>query len=360
LRIKLKNQISLFFPKIISLSDWVDLYPDCFIRAADPVSADFVVVSAGYADVTNLDLSVLNKTIVFLQTAGSARKILAQDMRSGRFVDEPALSPVVKDILMQAAMVFTMADLRCSEYGFVGVPLSYIDYTNISQPPFYWANILDTDCARKSIVYWSGSQFTHESRKIINSLQECSNQLYDLNDWKPKSIDGQDAKVYGPIKPHPNEYLRFIETLRHVQACLVIRGDLPWVYSFLDVVRAGSIPIFIDTAYPDLGWEKIGYQINETFMAFDTRHNSVQDIDKSIHELLSNQSWILLMRKNIISFYEKFIKTDRFFLSKKFHGLLTGWSDFYVAKIIERKLGIVSSSLFSAQVFEVKGIDCHD
>jgi hypothetical protein len=353
----LEKPISLFFPQRTPISSWIDLYPDCFVRADNPQTADFVIQFARFEEVLEMDKSLTWKTILFLRTGGAGRNRGHHNIREGRFVDEPLLSPAVRDILCQAALVFTYADLKCREYGFIGVPLSFNHYRNISQPEFYWKNPFDANGPRKPVVYWSGSQWTHSSRQIIGDLTSFSEIIYDLKDWKPKSVDGQNAQVYGKMKPHPDEYREFTSSLAHAQVALVIRGDLPWVFSFLDVIRFGAIPDFIDSGYPELGWKEIGFDPMNTFLAHDTRNNTINDINSDLHELLAADSRLMKVRNNITLFYKRFIQTDRFYLANQYHGIFTGWSDFYVAKIIQKFQGIHSLDFFSRQVLPLKGIE---
>ncbi len=350
-----EKPIKLFFHADSPLMELPSLYADYFCEITDRDNADFVVLESNYSDLHEIDLNDIEKMVVFLRPTVAERNPKPNHIRRGKLVDELGLGEERSSMLARAAVVFTNADLDYDKYNFVSVPLAFNLPRNISQPKLYWQNDLKVSGQRKRSIYWSGTISTHESRVIINKLNQYRDDSFNFNAWNPKSVDGNDAAVYGKkTKPRPQEYENFIKQLIESEAFLVIRGDRPWVFSFLDVIRAGCIPCLIDTGYDSLGWNYLGYEVSDLFLSFNVSKDNPDAIRTALRAFLDDEQKRKLMRQNIVSFYRRFIKTDRYYVNGLYHPWLTGWGDFYAAKLIERMQGNLDNKFFSKTVLGLK------
>ena len=274
------------------------------------------------------------RTVVILNAPAEQRPL----MRCGRFVDDPQLLSIrkIKKILDECKLVFTTLDINPNLHKYCLVPLSFNDHSNISQKQEYWLESPD-EFQKVNCVFWSGSTWTHKSREIINQLIEMNDPRFELNAWKPKTSSGEKASVYGSgnNKPDPNEYINYINKLNNSSLTLVIRGDKPWVFSFLDTLRTNTVPIFIDAGYPELGWENINYDPSNLFLSFDTSSTSTKSIKEGIDKLLNDRKKIDLMRNSVSDFYDTFIKNDLLYKRKIYDRMFSGWMNFYAAKLIQ-------------------------
>ena len=324
-------------------------YPDMFQEAKDQDSSDVLIEFANsYSHLYKIDANNYHKTIVFLQARIQERPL----MKSGFYVDEPQLQGIynVKKILDECLLVFTNLDFNPKESNYCFIPFSFNYYKNISQEKNYWQKGLMQE-HKTNRVYWSGSVWTHSSRNITKQLMDYEDSRYVLKEWKPKTSSGEEARVYGLNKPDPSEYQRYISNLSASQITLVIRGDRPWLFSFLDVLRAGTIPVFIDTLYPELGWENLDILFSDIGLQFNSAIDSVECIKSQIDELLDDNTRMNHMKGKINHFYSKHIKNDILYKKGVYDSYWTGWLNFYGAKIYSVYHGFSSDmSLLSREL----------
>ena len=204
--------------------------------------------------------------------------------------------------------------------------------------------------------FWRGSP-THYTRKnVVDFLNSKKNKLIDVDFWQAKT-----GSIYGD-QPSPKawEYINFFEEMKKSDIGLCIRGDRAWLYSFFDIMRAGAIPVCINTQYHNLGLENIGYKVDDLFLSYDlTKGDTLEDVYDGITRLLQNKEKCLEMKKNVTRFYKSIYLTDRTLNVKKidyFPGL-TGFGDFFAAKvidIIENDFKLKDNKLFTETVFDIK------
>jgi len=242
----------------------------------------------------------------------------------------------------------------CIGENVINMPLGIMPSKYISHNIDYYKSYHPIEPQYKNKVFWRGRGFTHNIRKIlIDFLKDKKHPNVDVDYWTP------DGNPYGPIKPPPSEYTKYFEQLKSSDIFLVIRGDLPWLNSFFDALRAGCIPVCIDTFYGNLGWENIGIEKEDILVDFHTSINSLDEIYEKIIKLVLNKDKILYMKDNIRNFYNKYILTDRYL--NKYHTAFhfSGWGDFLVAKIldlVENNYQITNKQFFCAKVKEIKNI----
>jgi hypothetical protein len=320
------------------------LYLDCFIPVNNSAEADLTIFFAeGEERLKLIDHNFIEKTIIFYEPGGKERK----GYREGSCVDQDNLSPEAHNILSNAFLVFSSGDyLPGFIHCYVPVPLSFNRWSNIQQPEFYWREFAN-HAQKNNLCFWSGSTWTHQSRNIVQKLIDLNSDFLDLNIWEPE-VGGKKANPYSKVKPLPSEYISFCDKLSRSRLGLLIRGDRTWTYSFLDFMRFGVVPVCIDNLYISLGWEVLGLDPSELFLSFSTAESDPETILGEIKEVLMDKDRSRAMTASISNFYSQYIMTDRFYLSGIWHPRLTGFADFYVAKIVEswENKSVLNNALF--------------
>jgi hypothetical protein len=307
-------------------------YPNHFQESNHSQADALITFINHYDQLYEIDTEDRKRTVVFLTVGGELRPL----MNSGKFVDDPAILGKynIKKILDECLLVFTSLDFNPALHNYCLTPFSFNNHSNVNQDKDYWRKDLEV-VERKNQVFWSGSTWTHKSRGIIETFNKFGDSRYALKGWWPKTSSGEKASVYGKNKPNPKEYTNYIKRLSESDATLVVRGDRPWVFSFLDVLRSNTIPIFIDTGYPNLGWESLNYDFSAIGLAFDSSKSSPESMKINIDNLLNNPPRIKSMRKVIKNFYDSFIKQDLLYKKNVYDPYFCGWMDFYAAKLIQ-------------------------
>lgn len=288
---------------------------------------------------------VENKDILMLLNKQGKRK----DIRKGNLVDQFWTQ---KYIDFFSNPIFSTLD--CKAKNVINIPLGFMPHAAISQCKKY-PFIQHDNNQYFGKIFWRGRILTHEIRsKIIPCFLNKRSQHVDIDLW---NIDGEKYGIYGePNKCQvpKEEYSNYFEGLKNSDFFLVIRGDLPWTFSFMDCIRAGAVPICIDTFYQNMGWENIGIRSEDLFLSFNTDMHTVEEIYDKCLEILQDQERVLYMKNNVNKFYKKYILNDREFKS----GCSTNcWRDFIAAKIIEIQRNdhqLVNNQFISAIVNEIK------
>src|SRR6056300_84854 len=226
--------------------------------------------------------------------------------------------------------ILTHAD--CKAGNVVNMPLGFMSGRAVSQNTNYMFE-QNNNNEYFGKIFWRGRISTHNRRsKIISYFTSNKSGQVDVNRW---NIDGGKYGIYGQshLPPPPKkEYENYFNALKNSDFFLVIRGDKPWTKSFMDCLRAGAIPVFIDTFYQDMGWENINIQPEDLFLHFSTETYSVEEIYDKCLEVLQNKDRVLYMKNNINQLYKKYILTDR---TVKNNYSTECWGDFIAAKILE-------------------------
>ena len=239
----------------------------------------------------------------------------------------------------------------------ISKPLPHMPYEAISKNKDYFKEISNEEFKFHNKCFWRGG-YTHIIRqKIINFINNKKDLRFDLKFWRPKT-----GEIYIPGKKRPEawEYDEYFNNLSNSDIGLCIRGDRPWLFSFFDIIRAGAIPVCINTQYHNLGWEKIGIDWKDLFLSYNlTENDTLQDVYKGIDNLLKNKIKCLEMKKNLRYFYKNIYLTDR---THNFDNILKGvlgFGDFFAAKIIEiieNNFNLKDNKFFCETVFKIKKI----
>ena len=248
-----------------------------------------------------------------------------QNIRKNKLVDQFWINKYIN--YYEKNLIFT--NLDCIGKNVINVPLGFMPAKNISQDIKYY-QYHNKEVLYNKKIFWKGRTFTHQIRTKILDFLECKNNPnINISYWNPI------GSPYLDNKPPKTEYDNFFNQLQASDMFLVIRGDLPWLFSFFDAIRAGCIPVCIDTFYGNLGWENIGIKKEDILLDFNTDIDSFEYIYETISELILNKDKILFMKNNVINFYKQYILTDSYLkhTHTKFH--TAGWGNFYIAKLLE-------------------------
>lgn len=165
-------------------------------------------------------------------------------------------------------------------------------------------------------VFWSGT-LTHSTRRDFWSF-------YNTIDDERFNVSLFDQRVYKDgFKP--GTYEAFLDNLSKSDIVFLLRGDRIWVNTFFDVIRAGCIPIMINSMN-DYGWENIFQNVDDYMLRFDLREHTMEYIHQQVVSLIEDRERVLYMKANIRRFHDMFFKHDcaRY-----------GFSEFLLAKCVE-------------------------
>ena len=319
------------------------LYPEYFVLTKNEEDVD--VFFEEYDPVLQKNLIAKPKTIYWININDYKR----QNIRNADTVDQHFL----QDNTCNGIIFGKTLDL----YGdnIINLPLGHMLFESISKDRNFFKEVSETPFEYYNKCYWRGNK-THITRKtLIDFLYKKKDNRIDAEFWEPKT-----GSTYRPNEKRPDswEYDNYFKALSKSDIGLCIRGDRPWLYSFFDIVRAGSIPVCINTQYHNLGWENIGYDINELLLSYDlTKGDKLEDVYNGIDELLKNRDKCLRMKKNLRHFYKTFYLTDRSHNVEHVPKKYIGFSDFIAAKIIEiieDSFILKDKRLFTNRVFDIK------
>lgn len=317
----------------------LNLYPEFFIRVNSPYISDLIIVDWFLDEDRNLIANEYDEDqrhkIVYvniINVRNSYRKkngVESLDIRHGVKVDSKILKQFKP---ITHGLSFSIMDIDLLESKTIGIPISYTRPFNISQPTNYFTEQFNSTNQNKyhNKIYWRGDTASHEVRSLLlENMKEFPDKRLDIAPYEPTN-----GTVYGNVKPPTRGYTDYFETLQKSDIALQVRGDLTWAFTFLDVLRPGCIPCFINTEYDNLGWEQLGLVKEEMFISFDIFKHSPQFIYNEMIALLEDRERVLHMKQNIHNFFKKYIITDRDICNYQ-DRILPGWMDFYAAKLLE-------------------------
>lgn len=264
------------------------------------------------------------KTIYQIQTS---RK--GYGKRSGCEVDREHIELILKKFdSYQFTPFFTTLDYQSDNT--VNMPLGFISCKSIKKTSQYYKEY-NQSIKHYGNLFWRGDVTTHETRsKIISYFSLKNNSNFNVANWCPAN-----GKFYKDNACTEHEYDTYFNRLKQSDAFLVMRGDRPWTNSFFDCLRANAIPVCIDTFYHKLGWHKIGFKIDDLFLDFDSKKDSLEKIEDEIQILLKNKDRVLHMKQNLLSFYKEFILKDRYLVLFGASLPCVGWGEIIKSKLLE-------------------------
>ncbi len=330
------KEVCPFFSKI---------YPEFFIQVKDGDEPD--ISFEKYNPITQPNLKPTRKTIYLLSidTNIDHRK----NIRTSDLVDQHYLN----NVNFHGIIFNTHLDLMGENI--ISKLLPHMPCNSISKNKDYFKDTINEEFKFYNKCFWRGGR-THITRKqVIDFLNSKNDSRFDLSLWRP--ITGHIYKPDGP-RPEGWEYDEYFKNMSMSDIGLCIRGDRPWMYSFFDVIRAGAIPVCINTQYHNLGWEHIDYNTNNLFLSYDlTKGDTLEDVYNGIDNLLKNKEKCLEMKKKLRKFYKEIYLTDRTHSFEKIPKAFVGFGDFFTAKIIEiieNDFVLKDNKFFSKNALEIK------
>lgn len=153
-----------------------------------------------------------------------------------------------------------------------------------------------------NVVYSKFSERTHAHRKTFFDFYE------GINDSRFK-IKKFKKNIYKEREGTAINYDRYISKLCSSDISYVIRGDRRWTFSFHDVLRAGCVPVMINS-FNDYGWENICENVDDFMLRFDLNIHSMDYIHESVCELISDKKRLLKMKNNVKKLYDIFFSSS--------------------------------------------------
>jgi hypothetical protein len=324
------------------------LYPEFFIQAKDGDEPD--IYFRYYDPMAQPNSKPEPKTIYRLAIDNKIHRrknIRVSDLSDQHYLNNTAFDGIIFN---------THLDLRGENI--ISKVLPHMPCDKISKNKDYFKETSNEEFKFYNKCFWRGGN-THITRtKVIDFLNSKNDTRLDLSLWRPTT-----GRIYGQRsskRPNEWEYDEYFKNMSMSDIGLCIRGDRPSMYSFFDVVRAGAIPVCINTQYPNLGWEHIGYNTNDLFLSYDlTKGDTLEDVYNGIDNLLKNKEKCLEMKKNLLKFYKEIYLTDRSHAYEKTPPSFIGFADFFAAKfieIIENNFVLKDNKFFCDKVFEIKNL----
>lgn len=191
-------------------------------------------------------------------------------------------------------------------------------------------------------VFWSGA-LTHSTRKdFLYFYNTINDKRFDI------SLFGE--RVYRDGFKQ-GTYETFLDNLSKSDVVYILRGDRIWVNTFFDVIRAGCIPVMINSMN-DYGWENIFQNVDDYMLRFDFREHSMDYIHQQVILLLEDKERVLFMKNNIRRFHDMFFK----------HNAKYGFSEFLLAKLVEIykndfDINKIDNKFISSEILNLKGLN---
>ncbi|MEN9445615.1 MAG: Exostosin family [Bacteroidota bacterium] len=322
-----------------------EYYPEFFTLAKNDTETD--IFFKNYNPILQKNLKPSPKTIYFFQY--DKKSCPRQGIRTSDVVDQHYLQNVTFDGIIFAKTLDIFGP------NIINNLIPHTPHLSISKNKDYFKEINNEEYKFYNKCFWRGG-YTHVTRrKVLNFLNKKNDARFDVSHWTPKTGKIYDAESKSPDEWEYDEYFKNLSTS---DIGLCIRGDRPWIFSFFDVIRSGAIPVCVNTQYHNLGWENIGYDINNLFLSYDlTKGDTLEDMYNGIDNLLKNKNKCLEMKKNLRKFYKEIYLTDRTHTFDNVKRYLTGFGDFFVAKvieIIENNFVLKDNKFFCNKVFQIK------
>jgi hypothetical protein len=152
-------------------------------------------------------------------------------------------------------------------------------------------------------VYSKFSERTHRYRKtFFNFYEGINDPRFKIRKFRKNIYKGQGEGT-------AINYDRYISKLCSSDISYVIRGDRTWTFSLHDVLRAGCVPVMINS-FNNYGWENICENVDDFMLRFDLNIHSMDYIHESVCELLSDKKRLLKMKNNVKKLYDVFFSSS--------------------------------------------------
>lgn len=246
--------------------------------------------------------------------------------RLGYEVDKPKIESILKKFKNHEQVPF-ITTLDYESDNTINIPPGFLCCQRIKKEANYYIQY-NKNIEYYGNLFWRGDKTTHKVREIVENFKKCIN--FDIGHWTPAS-----GRFYADNACTQHEYDIYFNRLKQSDAFLVMRGDRPWTNSFFDCLRANTIPVCIDTFYHKLGWHKIGFDINDMFLNFDSKKDGLEKIENEIQNLLKDKERVLSIKNNLLKFFTQVIMKDEYLLTQGASEFGTGWGNTIKSKLLE-------------------------
>jgi len=213
----------------------------------------------------------------------------------------------------------------------------------LNKPESYWiTDKLPKNDKFHNKAFWRSRVSTHGSRKeFYKFYNNINDSRFEIEDFKLNIYQKQGTS---------EQFDSYMNELCNKDIVFVLRGDRTWANSFYDVIRAGCIPVMI-SSMNDFGWESIMNNVDDYFLRFDIRTQTMDYIHEEVCKLLDNKDRVLEMKANIRKLYKTFFS----------HSCSFGASDFIWGKCLNIHknncdLTKIDDKFICSDVLELKGL----
>lgn len=310
------------FAKTSAIPYFLTHYSNNLVRIVDQSNADYLISIGGPEKLKSIaDSAKYNHNKIFYILVNEIAERNMNNIRhQAHLVDQELFK--YKHFKFP---IFTHLDLK-NPY-VINVPLGFTNPKLIKQS---LRSMFKIECGKVNFnnsVFWRGGR-THQIRRNLDSLilddpEKFSNfkfhpqnTLYELHNFK---------------KVPDKFYKQYIEELGGSDFVFNVRGDLPWTFSFWDILRTTSIPININCMYQDIGFENVGIDIEKMSLNFNTDIfdeeyilDYLKDIQPNIDLVIEYKTYIKEATHHLISFFENIYKESSH-LNLDFWKIIPSW-----------------------------------
>jgi hypothetical protein len=316
------------FSQTNSIPYFLSRYSNNLVRIVDKSNADYLISIGGPEKLKSIcDSSKYNHSKIFYILVNEIAERNMNNIRhQAHLVDQELFK--YKHFKFP---IFTHLDVK-NPY-VINVPLGFTNPKLIGQNSLSMLNIEFDNVNFKNNVFWRGGR-THQIRRNLDSLILDNPEKYSDFNFHPQNTL---YELHNYKKVPDLFYKKYIEELKLSDFVFNIRGDLPWTFSFWDILRTTSIPININCMYQDIGFENVGIDIEKMSLNFNTdifNEEYILDYMKDLHSnidlVIEYKTYIKEVTGYLISFFKDVYKESSH-LNLDFWKIIPSW---FIAKKI--------------------------
>jgi hypothetical protein len=310
------------FAKTSAIPYFLSYYSNNLVRIVDNSSSEYLISIGGPEKLKSIaESSKYNHSKIFYILVNEIGERNMNNIRhQAHFVDQELFK--YKHFKFP---IFTHLDLK-NPY-VINVPLGFTNPKLIEQSMLSMFNI---ECSKVNFtnrVFWRGGR-THQIRRNLHSLILDNPERYSHFTFHPQNT----LYELHNFKKLPDAfYKKYIRELANSDFVFNIRGDLPWTFSFWDILRSTSIPININCMYQDIGFENVGIDIEKMTVNLDTDIfdeeyilEYMKDLQSDIDLVLEYKTYIKDVTHFLMCFFRDIYKASNH-LNLDFWKIIPSW-----------------------------------
>lgn len=265
-------------------------HSDNLVRFVDPSNADYIISIGGPQKLRGITESsnISHDRYIYILV----NDISERDMNKIRYAPHLVDQHIFKYNNFKFP-IFTHLDLKNPLV--INVPLGFSHHKLIQKPLPIHFELPKYNPTFNKKVYWRGGR-THQIRRNLDKIILSDPEKYRNFYFKPQNTLYELSNLN---KVPENFYNDYFKQLKSCDFVFNIRGDLPWTFSFWDILRSNSIPINVNCMYEDIGFENVGVDINKLSLNFDTQVFDEEYILEYMLDLYTNSDLILSYKEYI-------------------------------------------------------------